>query len=184
MSFGGCKERLIPHECLEAVEPKMDDQSDKFKDDGDGLLTYYKNLGLEKKKEDEVNSCTIEAKEIKIGDLYRIIKVPDFWKDAAENGDYPALNKIGKLIRLHQSGGIYNAGTLRLGDGTQRFAPFDCIEEVKTYILPEPIMDLADDKLLDIILRNPRGALKIVKGLAKMNKDPRAIAFVQKGMLF
>jgi hypothetical protein len=186
ISFGECKERLIPVDCLEDVEgnTQMDNQSnDMWKDAGNGLLTFYGNLGLKKENENKVKG-SINADNVKLDELYRIIKVPDFWKDADENGDYPSLNQIGRLIRLHQSKGAYHAGTLKLGDGTQRFVPFECMEAVKIHVLPPPVIDLADDKLIDVIILNPRGALKIVKGLAKMNKDPRAVAFVQRGMLF
>ena len=185
LCFGECKERLVPVDCLEAVDMPIqisNQSSDKQKDAGQGLLTYYGNLGLKKEKEDKMEG-SVSAENVKIDGLYRIIRIPDFWKSAAENGEYPSLNQIGRLIQLHQSGGTYSAGTLKLGDGTHRFVPFTCMEAVKILVPPAPVMDLADDKLLDSIMLNPRGALKIIKGLAKMNKDPRAVAFVQRGVL-
>jgi hypothetical protein len=186
MSFSDCKERIIPVDCLESVEGNTiveNKQTDSFVDANKGLLTFYGNSPLQENKEDEMNNRTTEVAGVKMGSLYRIVKIPDFWKEGADNGEYPDLGAVGRLISIHRSRDGYNAGTLKLSGGTQRYVPFACMEEVKILIPPPPVMDLADDKLLDAILVNPGGALKLMKGLARMNKDPRAVAFVQRGML-
>ena len=184
MCFGHCKERIVPVECLEEVNdetPEMNNQSDKAIDPNHGLLTFYGNLGLNSRETKSIvseNKESVVLENIKLNELYRIVKTPSFWSRIIDAREYPFLGQIGRLVKIHK-----RAGTLKLGDGTQRFVPFSCMEAVKILIPPAPVIDLSDDKLIDVILANPVGCLKIIKGLAKMNKEPRLIAFVQRGIL-
>jgi len=183
MSFGGCKERLIPHDCLEAVEEtptiQTDEQSPIMDEYGtDALILFYKNQAEKEKKENN----SVIPENVKLDGLYRIVRIPPWWTENAVSVPYPSLGQIGRLIKT-----TTNHVTLKMGDGKQRFVPFTCLEAVNVIIPPSPslpVMDLSDDKLIDAIIANPVGCLKIVRGLAKMNKDPRAVAFVQRGMLF
>lgn len=187
MAFGECKERLIPHNCLEAVEEIPTQMSERppfdEKSTNDALILFYTNLGNEQKAKE--SKVSLDASTAKVGNLYRIIKVPPFWNQSTHTGEYPSLQQIGRLVKVHR-----NAAVLIMSHNCQRFVPFDCMEEVEIRIPPAPVpnvkppvIDLTDDKLIDAIIANPRGALRIVKGLAKMNKDIRLITFVQRGIL-
>ena len=192
MSFGECKERLVPVSCLELVEEIPTQMSEKPSLDepsaNDALVLFYANKADEDAKEKEklIEQARQREKEyedltpksIKLDNLYRIARVPHWWTENSASMPYPSLGAIGRCTKINPKSVL-----LKMGNGQQRYVPFSSLEQVNIIVPPPPVMDLADDKLIDIILANPRGCLKILKGLAKMNKDPRAVTFVQRGML-
>jgi hypothetical protein len=189
MVFGECKERAVPPSCLELEEspiqmnekPSLDDHSTN-----DNLILFYANQAneqakerereIEQAKEREREYANSTPKNIKLDNLYRIARIPPFW--ITTGVAYPSLGQIGRCIKIGPK-----SVTLKMNGGGQRFVPFTCLEAINVIIPPAPVINLSDDKLIDSILANPLGCLRIVKGLTKMNKDPRLIAFVQRGIL-
>lgn len=186
--FGSCKERVIPPYCLEEAENKATiiDCSKLPMADVDGIRLFYKNLGREsvgkvveaeqKKLKEGQKSMVVQdvAKMFtQIGQLYRITKVPPYWIKISATKQYPSLGAVGRLIKIGDC-----HGTLLLSDKTQRFVPYDCMEHVTFRIPP-----IADKELIAKIISKPLSTLKIIKGLAKMNKDYRLRAFLDKGVI-
>jgi len=123
---------------------------------------------------DDVNpqtSSKLDISTVKVGQPYRITGIPSFWK----SGTFPPVGTVGKLLAARASGCV-----LCFNDEhtNQRFLTYDCIEAVNQN---EPTID--DDVLVVQIMNNPWGALKIVKGLAKMNRDMKLVAFVERGWI-
>ena len=182
INFGDCKQRAIPPHCLEKVEDQtMITDCDKAPtvDSGEGLRLWYQNLAKQKAEEEQKDMVTQET--AKLGQLYRIVKVPPFWSKIGNDKQYPALGAIGKLINIRKE-----FGTLKLSNGTQRFAPFDCMEIVIIRVPPVAgeVINLSDEELIVKMVQKPLSTLKIIKGLAKMNKDRRLRAFLDKGVIF
>lgn len=143
-----CIDRIVPPECL--IEWLTETKKEK-----------EKTMGL-------------TAAEVKVGSLYKVIQIPKFWEKVAA-GNYPVLDKVGKLVDIKGEGGLLLFGITE----EQHFVPFSCLEKYCSNPTPE----VPDDLLIDRMLENPEGVLKIVKGLAKMNKDMRLRAFVERGTL-
>lgn len=146
--FDKCVDRIIPPECL--IE-----------------------WPTEKTKEKE-KPVELTADKAKIGSLYKVIQVPKFWEKITA-GNYPVLDKVGKLVDIKGDGGLLLFGMTE----EQHFIPFSCLENY----CANPTSEVPDNLLIDRMLENPEGVLKIVKGLAKMNKDTRLRAFVERGTL-
>lgn len=184
IQFGGCKERGIPPECLEyAGEQAMiiDCANVPAADPGEGMRIMYEQLAREKAAEEAREKSMVSGQPAKINQLYRIVKTPPYWERISAKQAYPSLGHIGRLIKIRGS-----FGTLRLSDGVQRFVPFNCMELVTVRIPPlaETPMDLSDEALIEKMKLKPRSTLKIIKGLAHMNKDYRLRAFLDKGVIF
>lgn len=205
--FGECKERGIPPYCLEPLvkEPIVIECGNEplGLQPGDGVRLYYERLGREKaleqeKLEREMNERLGKEKAAeqeklereknivtehtaKLGQLYRITKVPDYWQKISAKQQYPSLGQIGRLMNINR-----HFGTLKLVDGVQRFVSFDCMELVTIRVPPlaETVVNLSDEELIKKMVLKPRSTLKIIKGLAHMNKDYRLRAFLNRGIIY
>lgn len=106
---------------------------------------------------------------LKVGGRYQIIKVPGFWpKDEM----YPDLGKIGRIRRIMPSVCLLTLTK----ESDQRILPFDCIKEVSS-------VEIDEKYLIKQIQNNPWGAMRLMKGLSKMNKDVCCRNFVERGIL-
>lgn len=125
----------------------------------------------------------LNASNVKIGNLYRIKEAPSFWAESPEL--YAELGRIGILIKVTPTG---DKGIIKIsnnqGSNNQRLVPLSHLEEVSVIIPPIPVVDLSDEILISKILENPKGFLKIIKGLVKMNKEPRLKLFLERGAAF
>ena len=178
--------RGVPPDCLEEVEGQqmiIDCTKLPPAEPGDGLRLLYENFAREKAAEEEKKKNMVTPEIVKMHQPYRIVKTPPFWQKVSDSKTqkYPALGDIGKLINVRN-----NFGTLRMSNGTQRFVPFDCMELVTIRVpeLRETPMDLSDEALIEKMKLKPKSTLKIIKGLAKMNKDYRLRAFLDRGVIF
>lgn len=127
---------------------------------------------LEEVKDEQKTENKVTMNSDDVGRRYKVIKVPHFW-DETDNGKYPVLNKIGRVKRVLTGGCLMYFGESQT---TQNFLPYDCIESV-------PAAEIEDAYLIKQILRNPKGALQLIRGLSKMNKDMFCRAFVERGMI-
>lgn len=118
---------------------------------------------------------------LRIGGTYRITTAPTFWSKCPEL--FCELGRVGTLIKLTPNSRDPDVvAVLQIGNH-QRCVPVSNLTEVKLLPAPTAPVDLADHVLIDKILDNPRGFLKIIKGLAKMNKEPRLKAFLERGLV-
>jgi hypothetical protein len=190
VQFGGCKERGIPPQCLEEAEDKamiIDCANLPPTYPGEGIRLLYEQMGREQAAEEAKRNAKVSQtgmvtqETAKLGQIYRITKVPPYWVKISSTRQYPSIGMIGRLMKV--SDGF---GTLRLSDGTQRFVPFDCMEMVTIRIPPlaDTVVNLSDEALIAKMVLKPLSTLKIIKGLAKMNKDRRLVAFLDKGIIF
>ena len=111
---------------------------------------------------------------VKIGSLYKIISVPSWYSKT--NLPYRALGKIGTCINIHPFGLMLSITELK----AQCYIPFQNIEEVKITIIPK---EITDKELISKMVSNPLGALKIVRGLSKMNKNLHLRSFLEQGSI-
>ena len=116
----------------------------------------------------------LNKSNVVIGNVYLVYKQPHFYDTAGYK--CPVLGKFGKLKQVYGNGTLIVFGK----DETQHFVPFDCLQEV----IPQPKNDVAveisDNLLIERMMDNPEGVLKIVKGLWKMTKDPSLRAIVER----
>lgn len=125
---------------------------------------------LERVDEPESN-MPLNIGNVKIGESYKVVGIPSFWKDAT----HPELGNIGKVKAVRAGGCLLYFNNEQTN---QRFITYDCLESAKQ---DQPTLN--DDILVVRILDNPWGALRIVKGLAKMSRDIKLRAFIEKGMI-
>jgi len=140
----GKQERIVKPECLEEVVDESNTE----------------------------NKVTMNSDDIKVGESYKVIKIPFFWEN--HHGVYPVLNKIGKIKKAANTGCLMYFNN---NESDQHFLPFECIEPARQ------VVEIEDDYLVKQIVRNPTGALKLIRGLAKMNKDICCRAIVERGTI-
>lgn len=183
IQFGGCKERGIPPYCLEEAEDQKtnDNSLNVGANPGDGIRLWYENQAKEKAAEEAEKQSMVTEQTAKLGRLYRIVKVPQYWQKISGKKQYPSLGGIGRLMNIHD-----HFGVLRLSDGMQRFVPFDCMEPVTIRIPPlqDAVINISDDELIKKMVEKPLSTLKIIRGLAHMNKDYRLRQFLDRGVHF
>ena len=105
--------------------------------------------------------------------LYKVVSIPSWY---SETKPYPILNEIGKCMNILPFGVML----LILKSKDQWYVPFNNIEEVKATIVSK---EITDEELISKILSNPLGALKIVRGLAKMNRNLHLRSFLEQGTI-
>lgn len=128
---------------------------------------------LEEVAEEKINVSDKEItfSNITIGKYYLVYKTPSFFKDVAYN--CPAVGKIGRVIHAQPNGAVLIFGK----QDHQHFISYDCLQEYN------PIQEMEEKDLIQKIKENPQGALKIIKGLAKMTKDFSAREFIEIGKI-
>jgi hypothetical protein len=91
----------------------------------------------------------------KLGQQYRVIAMPI----KKPGDDFPAIGLYGVCKwTSSKSGACLNI------NGKTVIVPFDCIEEAQ-------LTGIEDALLITAMLQNPRGALKILKGLWRLTKE-------------
>lgn len=151
MLFDGCKERLVPPECLAPAEDP----------------TVKKDMNI-----------PLTEKDIIIGHVYFVWKEPHFYERAGYK--CPVLGKFGKLISRRGDSCILLFGR----DEIQHLVPIDCLQDmVKPAEPAKKKEEIPDGLLVKRMIQNPAGVLKLIKGLAKMNKDCALLAFLERGTI-
>jgi hypothetical protein len=102
----------------------------------------------------------------KLGHSYRIIAIP-----AIRDNTFPAVGLYGICKWVTSK----NGACLEI-DGKNHIIPFDCVEEM---ILP----GIEDALLITAILQNPKGTLKILRGLWRMTKENTIRDFMERAEL-
>ena len=102
----------------------------------------------------------------KLGHEYRIIAMP-----SVRDRTFPAIGLYG----ICEWTSAKNGACLEI-DGKSQIIPFDCIEEMT---LP----GIEDAILITAMLQNPKGTLKILRGLWRMTKDRGIRDLMERGEL-
>lgn len=126
---------------------------------------------IEEVKEEAAPKLTI--REVKLNALYKIISIPSWY---SETNFRFILNEIGKCMSILPFGLMLLIPKFK----EQWYVPFQNVEEVKVTIVPE---EITDKELISKMISNPLGALKIVRGLAKMNRNLHLRSFLEQGTI-
>lgn len=127
-------------------------------------------------KEKVVANKILGEPNVKIGDTYLVFKTPSFYKET--DFECPVVGKFGTLIAIRGTGCLLTFGEER----KQHFIPFDCLQETGK-IVNDLYKKPTDEELISKIIDNPFGVLKIIKGLAKMNKNSTLKNLLEKGSI-
>ena len=124
---------------------------------------------------------SIEYLKFKAGKNYRLIKVPGHSAGVDTDG-WPALSTIGECRWVSSINGV----CMNFG-GEDLVMPFDCLDEPygsTKPINPNPQADKIEDAILvTIMLENPEGVLKLLRGLWRMTKHITIRDLMERGTL-
>lgn len=125
--------------------------------------------------EKNVNTPLTE-KDAKIGHIYFVWKEPSYYERAGYK--CPVVGKFGELVSIRNGNCILLFGS----EKTQHLVPLDCLQDM---VKPaeKKKEEIPDGVLIKNMIKNPAGVLKIIKGLAKMNKDCALLAFLERGTI-
>lgn len=120
---------------------------------------------------EELNENTVE-----VGKFYLVNKEPFFYKDSGYS--CPVLGKFGELVAVRGKCCLLLFGK----EKHQHLLPFECLTLCEKK--PEKkVVEIPDGVLIMKMIDNPEGVLKIIRGLAKMNKDYTLRTLLEKGTI-
>jgi hypothetical protein len=115
---------------------------------------------------------SIDYLKIKASKKYRLIRIPPANLKIDVDG-WPALGVVGEC---KWTSSMYGA-CMDFG-GEEVIIPFDCLEEHSS-----KTDGIEDAILVSVVLDNPQGVLKILKGLWRMTKQPVIRNLMERGVL-